>query len=56
MLTFLLVVGVLVAVGAAVVHVLGKDKVEAEVKAVEGKVVSEVKTVESKVVDEVKKL
>lgn len=43
MLTLLVVVGVVVAAGVVVVKVFGKDKVEAEVKAVEQKVVDEVK-------------
>jgi len=43
MLTFLLVAGVVVAVVAGVVHFVGKDKVETELKAVEQKVVDKVK-------------
>lgn len=43
MLTFLLVAGVVVAVVAGVVHFVGRDKVEAELKTVEQKVVDEVK-------------
>lgn len=43
MLTFVLVVGALVVAGVVVVKKYGKDKVEAEVKAIEKKVVDEVK-------------
>lgn len=41
--TLLLVVGGLVVAGVVLVKIFGKDKVEAEVKAVEEKVKDEVK-------------
>lgn len=56
MIVLVLVVGVVVATGIALVKKFGKDKVVAELEAAEKKVVDEAKTLTDKLREEGKKL